>query len=86
MEQKASTQVQNCSSSCISPHTSHRFIHIVSHKTKEVPRVGDIWIPYSTRSLYHFTKFFMPEIEILFQAGDKIIRVEASSLSSRLVC
>jgi hypothetical protein len=31
--------------------------------TKEIPRVGDFWIPYSTRSPDHFTKFFIPEIE-----------------------
>jgi hypothetical protein len=28
----------------------------------------------------------MPEIENLFQAGNMIVRVEASSLSSQLVC
>jgi hypothetical protein len=58
----------------------------VSNGTKEVLRVGDIWIPYFARSLDHFTKFFIPEIEVLFQSGDKIIRVEALGLSSRLVC
>jgi hypothetical protein len=31
---------------------------------KEVPRVGDIWIPYSARSPDHFTRFFISEIEI----------------------
>jgi hypothetical protein len=32
------------------------------------------------------TKFFIPRIEILFQSDDMILGVEASSLSSRLVC
>ncbi len=45
-------------------------------KTKEIPRVGDIWIPYFTRSLNQFTIFLMFEIEVLFQAGDRIIKVE----------
>jgi hypothetical protein len=36
------TQVQNYSNSSISPHTSHGSTHIVSDKTKEIPRVQDI--------------------------------------------
>jgi hypothetical protein len=44
---------------------------------------------HSTRSPQepdHITKFFIPIIEVLFQAGDRIFRVEALGLSSRLVC
>jgi hypothetical protein len=58
----------------------------VSNGAKEVLRVGDIWIPYFARSLDHFTGFFIFGIEVLFQSGDRILRVETSSLSSRLVC
>jgi len=54
----------------------------VLNRTKEVPRVGDILIPYSVRSPDHFTKFFIPEIEALFQAGDRILRVDAFGISS----
>jgi hypothetical protein len=54
----------------------------VLDKTKEIPRVGDIWIPYFIRSPNQFTIFLMFEIEVLFEAGDKIIKVEASSVSS----
>jgi hypothetical protein len=64
MEQTTGAQVQNCNSSSISPH-------IVSDKTKEIPRVGDIWIHHSTRFPNHFTKFFIPGIEVLFEIGDK---------------
>jgi hypothetical protein len=46
------------------------------NEAKEVPRVGNIWIPYSVRSLHHFTRFFIPEIEVLSQSGDRILRVE----------
>jgi hypothetical protein len=53
----------------------------VSDGAKEVPRVGDIWIFYSARSLDHFTRFFIPGIEVLFQLSDGILRVEASGLS-----
>jgi len=42
MEQVASAQMQNYNSSSTSPCTSHRFIHIVSDKTKKIPRVVDI--------------------------------------------
>jgi len=86
MEQVASTKVQSCSNNSTSPRILHKSTNIVSDGTKEVPRVGDIWIPYFIRSPDHFTKFFIPEIKILFQLGDRILRVEASGLSSRLVC
>ncbi len=86
MEQATGTKVQNCSRNSTSPHTLHRSTHIVLDGAKEVFRVGDIWIPYFTRFVYHFTKFFIPKIEVLFQLGDKILRVEALGLSSKLVC
>jgi hypothetical protein len=86
MEQAAGTKVQSYSSNSTSPRTSHKSTHIVSNGAKEVLKVGDIWIPYSIRSPYHFTRFFIFEIEILFQSSDRILRVEASGLSSQLVC
>ncbi len=86
MEQTVGAQVQNCNNSFTSPCTSHGSIHIVLDKTKKILRVGDIWIPHSTRSLDHFTKFFILKIEVLFQARVKIFKVEALGLSSRLVC
>jgi hypothetical protein len=86
MEQAIGTKVHSCSNNLISFYTSHRSTRIMSDRAKEVPRVGDILIPNSARSPNHFTRFFMPEIEVLFQAGDKILRVEALGLSSRLVC
>jgi hypothetical protein len=82
MEQVAGTQVQNCNSNSTSPRTLHRSTHIVSDKTKKIPKAGDIWIPHSTRSPDHFTRFFMFIIEVLFQVGDMILRVEALGLPS----
>ncbi len=58
----------------------------MSNRTKEVFKAKDIWIPHSVRSFDHFTKFFMHGIEVLFQAGDRILKVEALGLSSQLVC
>jgi hypothetical protein len=86
MEQATSTKVQSCSNSSTSPRILHKSTHIVSNGAKEVPRVGDIWILYFTRSPGHFTRFFIPGIEILSQLGDRILKVKASGLSSRLVC
>ncbi len=51
-------------------------------KTKEIPKVGDIWILHSVRSLDDFIIFFMPGIEVLFQIGDMIFKVEVLGLSS----
>jgi hypothetical protein len=42
MEQVVSSQVQNCSSSSITPCALHRSTHIMLDKTKKIPRVGDI--------------------------------------------
>jgi len=86
MEQPAGTKMQSYSSSSTSPCILHKSTHIVTDGAKEVPRVGDIWIVYSARSLDHSTRFFIPEIKVLFQLGDRVLRVEAFGLSSRLVC
>jgi hypothetical protein len=66
MDQAAGAQVQSYNNNSTSPRTSHRSIHIVSNITKEIPRVGDIWIVHFVRSPYHFTRFFIPRIEVLF--------------------
>jgi len=75
MEQVAGAQMQNCNNGSISPRTLHRSIHIVLDRTKEIPRVGNISIPHSTRSLDHFIRFFILRIEVLFQVGDMIFKV-----------
>jgi hypothetical protein len=86
MEQTTSTKVKRCSNSSTSSCILHKSTRIVSNGAKEVPRVGNIWISSSAKSLDHFTRFFIPRIEVLFQSGDKILKVEAFGLSSRLVC
>jgi hypothetical protein len=86
MEQAAGTKVQSCNSSSTSPRILHKSTYIVSDGAKEVPRVKDVWIPYFARSLDHLTRFFIPKIEVLFQPGDRILKVESSGLSSRFVC
>jgi hypothetical protein len=82
MEQVTGTKVHSCNNTFISPRILHKSTHIVSDGAKEVPRVGDIWIPYYARSHDHFTRFFILRIEVLFQPGYRILRVEAFGLSS----
>jgi hypothetical protein len=53
--------------------------------TPTLGQSGVATIPYFTIYVYHFTKFFIPGIEVLFQSSDKILRVEALGLSSKLV-
>jgi hypothetical protein len=50
-----------------------------------VPRLGDIWIPKSTPSANHFPRLYIPRVEDLFQAGDRIIRVEHGGTRSRMI-
>ncbi len=78
MDQMDGVHLHNSNNSSISPPTLHGDINIIIVRTREVLRVGDIWIPKCTRSPDHFTHFFIPRIEILFQTRDKILRTEAS--------
>jgi len=41
-----------------------------------VPRLGDIWVPKSVVSPNHFTRFYIPGVEDLFQVGDHLVRME----------
>jgi len=75
MEQVVGAQVQSCNSNSTSPRTSHKSTHIVLDTTKEIPRVEDISISHFARSPDHFTRFFILRIEVLFQVGDKILKV-----------
>jgi len=50
-----------------------------------VPRLGDIWIPKLAASPNHFVRLYIPGVEDLFQVGDRLLRVEHSGSSSRLI-
>jgi hypothetical protein len=50
-----------------------------------VPRLGDIWIPKFAVSPNHFVRLYIPGVEDLFQVGDRLIRVEHSGSTSRLI-
>jgi hypothetical protein len=50
-----------------------------------VPRLGDIWIPKLVISPNHFVRLYIPGVEDLFQVGDRLLRVEHSGSTSRLI-
>jgi len=60
-------------------YNDHRFIFL---KIEKLPKVEDIWVSHYAKYLHHFTCFFIPNIEVLFQARDKILKVESSGQSS----
>lgn len=54
-------------------------------KQKEVPQIGDISIPISPIFPNHFSKYFIPSVEDLFQVGDCILKVEDFGSKSCLI-
>ncbi len=48
-------------------------------------RLDDVWIPFFPISPKHFIKFFIPKVEDLFLAKDRILRVENSRMRTRLI-
>jgi hypothetical protein len=54
-------------------------------RQSSVPRLGDVWVPKSAVSPNHFTRFYIPGIEDLFQVGDYLLRVEHFGSRSRII-
>ncbi len=50
-----------------------------------LPQLGDIWVPKSAASPNHFVRLYIPGVEDLFQAGDRLLRVEHSGSKSHLI-
>lgn len=74
--------VQDVNNNSISLLTLHREDSFTFVRAVGLPKIRDIWVPHCVVSLNHFTCFFIPKIETLFQVGDKLLRVEASSSTS----
>jgi hypothetical protein len=64
------------------PHTLRRVTPIFAERQ---PRLGDIWIPRSPVSPNHFSRFYIPSVEDLFQTGDRVVRIEHTGSRSRLI-
>jgi hypothetical protein len=71
--------------STTTPPTLRRVTPLFVEMQRNVPRLGDIWIPKSTPSANHFPRLYIPGVEDLFQVGDHIVRVEHSGTRSRLI-
>jgi hypothetical protein len=85
MEQGPGRTPQNYRSTSTIPPTLRRVDAAFSARQQALPRLGDIWIPKAATSPNHFVRLFIRGIENLFQAGDRLLRVEHSGSRSRLI-
>jgi hypothetical protein len=85
MEQGGGHQPHSYRPNSTIPPTLRRVSPIFVEKQRNVPRVGDIWIPKLAMSPNHFVRLYIPGVEDLFQEGDHILRVEHGGSTSRLI-
>jgi len=85
MNNRSGEHVHNFSSNYISPPILHKDDGYVIVRTTRLPRIRDIWILHCVAFSNHFIQFFIPRIEALFQAGDKLVKVETPGLTSHIV-
>ncbi len=85
MEQAAGCQSSNYRCSTTILRTLRRVTHDFTERQRSVPRLGDIWIPKLVISPNHFVRLYIPGVEDLFQVGDRLLRVEHSGSTSRLI-
>lgn len=78
MEQEDGHQLQDFKYSTTSPPTLCRVSIYKLKRQRQVPRIDDIWISISPISPNHISRFFIPSIKILFQARDRVLKVESS--------
>jgi hypothetical protein len=67
------------------PPTLHRVAPDLAERQTSIPRIGDVWVPRATVSPNHFVRLYIPRVEDLFSGGDRLLRVEHSGLTSRLI-
>ncbi len=85
MEQRDGCPSHSYIRNTTTPHTLRRVTPIFAKRQRSVPRLGDIWIPKSFVSLNHFARFYIPSVEDLFKAGDRLVRVEHAGSRFRLI-
>jgi hypothetical protein len=85
MEQGGRHPPQNYRRIFTSPPILHKVALALSERQNALPRLGDIWVPKSVVSLNHFVRLYIPGVEDLFQARDRLLRVEHSGSRSRLI-
>lgn len=64
---------------------SYPFKFLYLEVEKPPPYVGHIWVPVLPISSNKCVKIFKPRMEKWFQPGDRLVRVEHASVTSKLV-
>jgi len=82
MDQKVDKITNSSNISSISQPTLYNDSRFIFLRTKEIPKVGDIWVLHYVKFIDHFTCFLIPSIKTFFQARDKILKVKSSRRSS----
>jgi hypothetical protein len=50
-----------------------------------VPRIGDLWLLMAILSPHHKVRFFFLGIDVLFNAKDKVVRIEHVGVKSKVL-
>ncbi len=85
MEQEDGCQPQSYRRNTTTPRILRRVTPSSTERQRNVPRLGDIWIPKLAASPNHFVRLYIPGVEDLFKVGDRLLRVEHNGSSSRLI-
>jgi len=85
MELEGGCQHQYYKHNITTPCTLCRVTPIFAKRQRSVPRLGDIWVPKLVASPNHFVRLYILGVEDLFQVGNRLIKVEHSGSSSRLI-
>ncbi len=85
MDQGDGCQSQSSRHNTITPRTLRRVEPSFTERQRSVPRIRDIWIPRLVVSPNHFVRLYIPGVEGLFQAGDRLLRVEHSGSKFRFI-
>jgi hypothetical protein len=85
MERGDGSQSQSYRRSTTTPRTLRKVTPLFVERQRSVPRLGDIWVPKSAVSPNHFTRFYIPGVEDLFQIGDHLVRMEHGRSRARVI-
>jgi len=85
MEQEDGGQLQSYIGNITTPHTLRRASLSILERQRNVPRVGDIWIPKLLASPNHFIRLYIPSVEDLFQNGNHLFKVEHYGSKSYII-
>jgi len=85
MEQGDECQPQSYRNNTTTPRTLRRVTPSFAERQRSVLRLGDIWVPKSAGSPNHFTRFYILGVEVLFQIGDHLVRVEHCGSRSLII-